>query len=270
MYNLLIVDDEPRHRDGLAKLIGKLRPEYHVFKAKNGHDALAIMADNTVDIVFSDIHMPQMNGLQLMEHFDNTDNPPKLVILSGYKQFEYAQAALRLGVCEYLLKPIDVKTINHTLDKIEQSIFKSKTHVIEAENRSAKQNDTHPMEVNQDNHDGEKERAIQKCLQYIEQNYAEDLFLESVARHFSFNTSYFSHYFKVNTGTSFTQYLLQTRLGNGKALLEETTLKIYEISKLIGFKETRYFNRVFKKEFGVTPLNYRRVFMIDSNMNMKP
>lgn len=235
------------------------------------------MAGNSVDIVFSDIHMPQMNGLQLLEHFEHADHPPKLVILSGYKQFDYAQKALRFGACEYLLKPIDVKTINRTLDKIEQSIFKSKIHLQDRGTPLTQQNETHHTEadhfvhsvIDNPNEDGEKGRAIHKCIQYIEENYAEDLFLESVARHFSFNTSYFSHYFKVNTGTSFTQYLLQTRLGNGKVLLEKTSLKIYEISKLIGFKETRYFNRVFKKEFGVTPMNYRRVFMIDSNMNAK-
>lgn len=94
MYTLLIVDDEPRHRDGLANLIGKLRPDYQVFKAKNGNEALGIMADTRIDIVFSDIRMPQMDGLQLLEHLDSYDKPPILVVLSGYRQFEYAQKLL--------------------------------------------------------------------------------------------------------------------------------------------------------------------------------
>ena len=107
-----------------------------------------------------------------------------------------------------------------------------------------------------------------KCLEYINENYAQDISLDKVAEEFYFNSSYFSSLFKNKTGINFSQYLLHVRLRKGKELLESTDYKVYEIAEMVGYKDSKYFNRVFKKEFGVTPDEYRRLqFAIQKKLN---
>jgi two-component system, response regulator YesN len=111
-----------------------------------------------------------------------------------------------------------------------------------------------------DDQKGRKNELIfSKCMDFIEKNYAEDLSLETLAETFYFNPSYFSTLFKNYTRVNFSQYLLNLRMKKGKELLEKTDYKVYEVAARIGYKDSKYFNRVFKKEFGVTPDEYRRI-----------
>ena len=122
MFKVIIVDDEPRHRKGLANLIAKLRPDYEINQYKNGNEALEFVLENPVDIINTDIRMPIMDGLKFIESYNNNQKHSKIIVLSGYANFEYAQNAISLGVFDYILKPVDEEKILQMLIKVEKNI----------------------------------------------------------------------------------------------------------------------------------------------------
>lgn len=538
MYRVLIVDDEPRHRIGLANMIKRLRPAYKVSKAKNGADALQFVNTNQVDIIITDIKMPIMNGLQLIEHLGKRVKDINIIILSAFGYFEYAQKAISVGAFDYLIKPLDEIKVIEMLNKVESEIERKKNEKQEKESLKKQLDYTLPVYIDllltkwvkgsansfeleeieklfpfkgkgtiiaseisnfnvlKDNYtideineiqfnikycikdvlnpighsisfflqdedvilitilnsseninfhsednicklnefiqylkirygfditigignicdsvfdkikslfeqaktalnykfflgngrvifyfdisislykqpfskykeEGELAEAIrlgdikainimdciikrmvsggypdpnqfidtvvhiiinllkiiqdvvekekynqlltdipkklrdcenyekltlevkeitseiintlnnqknrkneiilEKCLDYIEKHYMGDISLESVADVFYFNVSYFSSLFKNQTGINFSQHLRNKRLNKSRGMLEKTNRKVYEISKAVGYKDSKYFNRVFKKEFGMAPDEYRRLIRGMSN-----
>ena len=87
----------------------------------------------------------------------------------------------------------------------------------------------------------------------------ENLSLESVASRYHFNVSYFSTMFKNRTGKSFSDYLIEVRMKRAKELLAGREMKIYEIAACCGYRDTKYFARVFKKHAGMSPENFRHL-----------
>lgn len=122
VLKVVIVDDEPRHRKGLASLIGKLRPDYEINQFTNGSEALEFALENLIDIIITDIRMPIMDGLKFIQSYKGKQNYSKIIILSGYANFEYAQNAISLGAFDYILKPVDENKILKMLTKVEKSI----------------------------------------------------------------------------------------------------------------------------------------------------
>ncbi|WP_178020353.1 response regulator transcription factor [uncultured Paenibacillus sp.] len=126
MYKVLLVDDEKYILEGLSSLIdwGALGLEI-VGMAKGGRNALELLADTQVDVLITDISMPGMNGLELIRKARQIDNELKVIILSGYNEFDYLKEGMTLGIENYLLKPVNVSELTHTLitllDKLESS-----------------------------------------------------------------------------------------------------------------------------------------------------
>ncbi|MEH7180206.1 response regulator transcription factor [Neobacillus vireti] len=121
MFNLLIVDDEPWIVEGLASLDwGKLNIQ-NVYKETSGQKALQVMKENQIDIVITDIRMPDMTGIELIASASK-GRVRKYIILSGYAEFEYAKQAIQLSVCDYLLKPVPDEEIMEAVSKAIHSI----------------------------------------------------------------------------------------------------------------------------------------------------
>ncbi|NOV04022.1 response regulator transcription factor [Paenibacillus planticolens] len=133
MQNILVVDDEAIQRRVLAKMIREARPNCQVLEAKNGQEALEIIHRDDIDIVFTDIKMPILDGLELIEKMNASSHDIKVIILSGYRYFEYAQKAIQLGAFDYLVKPVKEESIAQTLEKVESSIRKEQTNLLENE-----------------------------------------------------------------------------------------------------------------------------------------
>ncbi|MFC5449304.1 response regulator [Paenibacillus aestuarii] len=133
MLNILVVDDEVIQRRVLASIIREARPGCHVREAKNGHDALEVIHTTNIDIVFTDIKMPVLDGLEFIEKLNDSGQAIKVIILSGYRYFEYAQKAVQLGAFDYLLKPIKEDSICEILDKVESSIRKERESLLETQ-----------------------------------------------------------------------------------------------------------------------------------------
>ena len=137
---VLVADDEPRQRRGLAALIRSLRPGYRVYEAKNGKEALKLVRESAPEIVFTDIQMPLASGLEFLEAVGRLQQAqPKVVLVSVYSEFSYAQQALRLGAKDYLLKPVRPEQLSDVLEKLEKQLHREQA-------RSAGGRRTHPRD----------------------------------------------------------------------------------------------------------------------------
>ncbi|MBM7568852.1 response regulator transcription factor [Paenibacillus sacheonensis] len=120
--NILIVDDEPRHVRGMVHMLRTMRPDARVTTAKDGETALASVRAELPDVVLSDIQMPNMDGLTFLKRLEEEELRTKVVMVSAYNLFEYAQTAVRHGAYDYLLKPVDTGKVDALLERLEQQL----------------------------------------------------------------------------------------------------------------------------------------------------
>ena len=136
MYKLLIVDDEKIERKGIRSLVEAEKLELEIYEAVNGRDALDFLQKNSVDILLTDVKMPFIDGIELISQAAPLYPDMKLIIFSGYSEFEYAKFAMKMGVEDYVLKPVDPEEFSATMNKVigeldEQSL----KHEYEQESR---------------------------------------------------------------------------------------------------------------------------------------
>lgn len=124
---IVVVEDEYRVRTGVVKLIGRIKPEYEVVaEAENGLEGVEAILEYTPDLVIVDIKMPLMDGIEMLSKLKEKGVKHKTIILSGYSDFEFAQKAIKLGVSEYLLKPVTANDLEQTLLNTEKEILMEK------------------------------------------------------------------------------------------------------------------------------------------------
>jgi len=128
MFKILLVEDEIFMRKGIIKLIDWGRLGFEIaYEAGNGQEALEILKNEKVDVIITDIKMPVMDGIELIKKIsEKFENKPPIIIISGYNEFEFAKAAIKYGVNDYLLKPIDENELIQTLEKIKTRILSEK------------------------------------------------------------------------------------------------------------------------------------------------
>lgn len=127
---IVVIEDEIRIREGLCRLLGKLNEEYELAgEADNGEDGIRIVREKQPDVIITDIRMPIMDGLEMLEQLYAEGFTGRAIVLSAYSEFDYARTAIRLGVTEYLLKPIVVSELSQVLAKVKNLIEeKAKTN----------------------------------------------------------------------------------------------------------------------------------------------
>jgi len=130
---ILIVDDEPRHRRGMKNIILSLRPDDCVIDAGDGNVALAMLREERPDVVFTDIRMPGLDGLELLGMLEQEIVKPVIVMVSAYDRFDYAQLAMRRGAYDYLLKPVEVHKVADLLERIELLLQEERERQSESE-----------------------------------------------------------------------------------------------------------------------------------------
>ena len=113
---VLVIDDDPVHVRGMIKHInwGKLGFDKVVGK-HNAAEALRLLQEETFDLVLTDINMPEISGLELIRRINLLGKQPGIIIVSGYNEFTYAQEAIRLGVCAYILKPVKPEEVEENI-----------------------------------------------------------------------------------------------------------------------------------------------------------
>lgn len=247
----VIIDDETWIREGLSEHINwELLGIELVQVFQDGLEAIRYMEDHPVDILLSDIRMPNMTGLELVARLRELEKESrmlsntKVIFLSGYGDFKYAQEALRLGAVDYLLKPSDV-------EEIEVALQKAKMLCV---NEAAA-----PDRSSQDQKVAEEPSSylIKKALQMMSARFTEDLHLNQIADELFVTSNYLSRLFRQETGKSFSDYLSQLRIEKACELLGSSNLKIYQIGESVGYPNPRYFSEWFQKQKGMSPGDYR-------------
>lgn len=400
MMNVLVVDDDRVALDGIGRLIEASGRDVVVYKASTGYEALQICqnTDTRPSIVFADIQMPGMNGLEMIRYMKDIYRIPVIIVISGHAEFKYAQRALQLSVTDYLLKPISVSMFNQVftnacelaqvfryqaasarhemqdLEGLRRSLmerlvlgkeaftpetFKEQMSYlslnpksfllafiagkISSEELLIKLGTVHSMIPTAvfSICDGERgcaivllfeqaltdteykalireiygmqevasmqitvdcgnenlleipkkffvlrEKALSQmradreenpswiilsgnkmlspiviaAVEFVVKNYIRDITMEGTAKHVHVHPTYLSDLFKRETGYTFTGFLAEYRIYRAKCLLRKAGCKIQEVALQAGFKDQRYFSRVFKKICGVTPMEYRTEF----------
>jgi two-component system response regulator YesN len=254
LYQVMLVDDEIGALEEIAYYIEQANLGFHVTaKAQGGEDALFYLEMVKPDLVVTDIRMPVIDGLQLLTQMREAGWRGRAAIISGYNDFVYAQQAIRLEVCEYLLKPVFPNDIYGVLERTrafftaEQAEKMQLRQEIQAELQTADLpaiDDLIPP-------------YIAKAKKYIQAHYAETITLTQVAKVVAVNPAYLSASFARHCGVNFLEYLTKYRLVKAKDLLERTNLPIQEIASQIGYSNLTYFNRIFRRATSQTPGAYR-------------
>lgn len=121
---IVVVEDENNSREGLVRLIGKLDSGYEVVgEADNGEEGIAIIERTKPDLVISDIQMPGMSGLEMLDSLRVKGFRHKMIILTGFSEFEYAHKAIKMSVSDYLEKPITVSDLSDALNKVKLQLI---------------------------------------------------------------------------------------------------------------------------------------------------
>lgn len=248
MMKMLIADDEPYERVILAELIdSRFHAEVQIRMAENGRKAVDIAGIWTPDIVLMDIEMPGITGLEAARRILESQPGCKIVFVTAYSLFHYAQEAVKLGACDYILKPIDP-------EEVEKSVIRAMGQS-QAQRQLEVLGTNMPREVPGDKTAALMEK-VQKHLQYNYMMY--DISLDSVSQILNINASYFSALFKRFFGVNFVEYLTDLRMNAAKELLADPLRPTAEIASMVGYESPNYFARAFKKKTGMTPTEYRR------------
>ncbi len=236
-YKLLIVDDERLIREGLISFRWEELGFSVVYAASDGEDAIKFLEKEKVDIVLTDIKMPVVDGLKLSEYVRKKYPECEIVILTGYKDFDYAKKAISFRVFEYLLKPVDIDEINRVFTSLKTVLDKRKVQETEISQKYS--------------------LAVKNAIIYMEEHYYERITLDILARNVFLSPGYLSSLFAKETGQTVMEYLSNIRIRHAKVLLKKLDLKIYQIAEKVGYSNTKYFTDIFKRITGFTPIQYR-------------
>lgn len=246
-FHVLMADDEELALMGLEEGVDweKINVD-QVYKCHCKDTAIRMLRTYPVDIIITDIEMPNGNGLELIRWVKENKPEIKAVFYTGYAQFSYAQEALRLGVEDYLLKPIPYQELEAIIEKIEKKILiEEKTVDL--------------SELAEDCTGEGAQEMVAKVRQLIAENLSVgNLQRDELAAMVHVSPGYLGRIFKKETGLSITDYIMKKRISVAKQLLCKTSLSVTDISARVGISYSSYFTKVFKEHVGMTPQEYRQ------------
>ncbi len=242
MYKALIVDDEKAVQIAVCKL-GKWHT-YHVDTpslASNGKEGLYAMRELRPNIVFIDMQMPVMDGIEFLKNAKKEFPDAMYIVISGYDDFYYAQNSIKLGAIDYILKPIMEEELNTSIKKAVSLLNPNMDFAAGGEEQSISA--------------GEVAAIIKD---YIDKNYNQNLRLSYFSDKYYFSKEYLSKIFKANYNIGIYEYVLEIRMERAKELLLDGSLKIQWISDRLGYADSNYFSKAFRTCCGMTPSQFRK------------
>lgn len=243
MYRVMTIDDELSARKLLqASIDWEKLGLIFAGEASSGIEAINIIDDIHPDILFVDISMPFMNGIEFTKVITTRYPDLIVIILTGFDDFEYARQCVGLPVIEYMLKPIVRKDLKAVLEKVIDVLNKRENTEKEQIKESEHLNHT----------------CIDQITQYLREHYTDsEINLTSVAQQFGFNASYLSRKFKQETGVSFVEYLMNFRMEQAIHLAKKGQ-KMFCVANEVGIPDPNYFGRCFKKYTGMSYSEYTK------------
>lgn len=245
MFRVILIDDEPLIVEGLKKVVRW--EEYQctvVATAEDAEKGAELIRTLQPDILFTDIRMPGVDGLTMLAGLRSEFPDLQVTVLTGFRDFAYAQEAIRLGVARFLLKPSKMDEIREALACMTARLEKKHTE------QSTEQEEPE-----------EKENAgsflVNRALDYLEEHYAEKLTLQEVADACYVSQWHLSKLLNRYTKKNFYDLLNNRRIRAAKELLADPSLRIGDIGEMIGYADPAHFARVFRKIAGMSANEYR-------------
>lgn len=358
MIRVLIADDSPIIRSSLTKSVELVNDTTVVsYSACNGTDALEWLSGHFADVCVTDIRMPRMDGLTLIERINEHYPWMVCLVVSSYDEFEYAKQSILLHALDYILKPVDDQLLHQALERADEKVTGDRKAIaaqlllkrlphnrkqmeLWLEHIHALKLETVPLmivdtldlleswvegryyllnalsslwlyfaaeelgmgkleeewdegkdlglgekvllgdqlrfyfrlcavrrleegaymllDIKRGGRDQSTGRLIRKIKQYVKEHCREDINLQDLADYVELNKSYISTLFKQETGLTIWSYIVSERMSSARDLLLNSNLKVYEISYQVGYEDLSYFSQLFKKHYGLTPLDYKK------------
>lgn len=245
MYRVVLIDDEKIIVDGLTRVIKWA--DYNCEVVGAAYDAAggaALIRRLKPHIVFTDIKMPDQDGLTMLAGLKSEFPEMQIAVLTGYRDFNYAQEAIKLGVTRFLLKPSKMDELHEALSAMKERLDKLPPDAAAGEDEPCLDRHAGSFIVNQ-------------ATAYIEEHYAQKLTLQEVADKCYVSQWHLSKLINKYTGNTFYELLNNVRIEKAKALLNDPKLKIGDIVEMVGYSDAAHFSRVFKRIVGVSANEYR-------------
>lgn len=288
MYRLLIADDEKIERMVLQKTLHRaVGDQCIIFEAENGREALEIYERERIQIAILDIEMPGVNGIEVAQRIRETDKACCLIFLTAYDEFSYAKKAITVRALDYLLKPYDeselLLVVEEAMRMADNNIANNMAHpdsnVAHSTDRMVHPDDkmthssslpgdarTEPGHTEADEGHMQEEHGFRDARigmvsetieHYIQENYQQDISMQDAARSMNYSEAYFCKLFKQCFGKNFTAYLTEYRIEAAKKLLVQPMVNVRDVGKAVGYSDSNYFTKVFKRITGQSPTEYR-------------
>lgn len=245
MYRVIVADDDRVIRTNIAQFIDGMEGWQVVKQFDNGKDIIEYIKDNKIEVILTDIKMRQMSGLDVAEYITQNSLDIRVVLLSGYRDFSYAQRAVELEVNSYLTKPIMPSEIKRVFNKIKDELdeqYSKELYIQKSKDASDNIQDEGGI--------------VKKALDYINDNYLKNISLRDVANHVYLSENYCGKLLKTSLKIGFTDYIISLRINEAIRLLKLKKYSIKQISEKVGYNDCSYFIRVFKNVTGYTPKKY--------------
>jgi two-component system response regulator YesN len=260
VYKVLLVDDEPSILRMLRELVQWTQYGFSVCaESGNGKDALENMKIHTPDLVITDIRMPLIDGLEFIQQsLKGLNSKATFIIVSGYDDFEVVRASFKLGVKDYLLKPLDIDDLVDVLIKVATEL-EVETHSKEQAALSLSRNDREAFLINEiETSNNQNVDLMDKIKKYVDENYKKPISLKSIAEEFYINPVYLGQILKKKLDMYFNEYLQLLRIEEAKRLLRTTNMKISVIASTVGYRDKDYFAIKFEEVVKQKLSEYRK------------
>lgn len=252
MYKVVIIDDEAIIVEGLSRVIKW--EEYGctlVGTAYDGIEGLQVINEKAPDIIFTDIAMPGMDGLQMIAAIRVEHPDTMIAILTGYRDFDFAQTAIKLGVNRFLLKPSNLSEVEEAVSAMAGMLAVRKPMKEQPDQKEA------VNEEEDHEHGNAGSFIVKNALAYIEENYMEKVTLSELADKMYVSQWHLSKLLNRHTKKSFSELLNETRVREAKKLLKDPSLRVGDVAEMVGFLDIAHFSRVFKQYAGMSANEYR-------------
>ena len=227
---LMIVDDEPKIRNGLLKLLGAREGWQVTGVFEDALSALTALYDDEADVIVTDIKMPEVSGLELIRQIRERNQDIHIVILSGHSNFAYAQKAIELGVTRYLLKPTNPRELIAVLEGIEKELNQGREAAMDGKQLS-REAEAGPAADG----DGVGNLLVQKAIQYVEVHYGGRITLKDMSEELHLSPNYLCELFKRHTGKNLMEYVTEYRMMKARTYLNHVEYKVSDVAEMVGY-----------------------------------
>ena len=257
MYRVILIDDEELSIVSIRQMIPwEAYGICEVFTATYIEAAKRILEKTKIDIVICDIEMSGGDGFEMIRWIKEANYPSVNIFLTCHAEFSYAQKAMKLGVIDYVLKPVIPDDFGEVLKKAIDRLKEQ-----EARHRGAAFVSQMAADYLDDSENAQKPgrnaQIAENVKKYIEEHLSYNISRQEIADYVFLNKDYLSKIFKEETGMAIVDYIIKKKIYVACELLSTTRLSVSKVAECIGYTHMPYFSRLFKKETGMTPNEYR-------------